>query len=70
MSEPFSPFGEPMIADLGVEFEFMPVVFWWEFWKWHQTWRDDYLLSRAAELVLARQITTKFRERFPPRGED
>lgn len=36
-------------------------VRWWEFWRYHLIARDDYVLSRASEIVLARKLADEIR---------
>ena len=48
-------------SDLGVEYVFHPLIRWWQCWRWHWIVREDYQLSRAAEIILVRQISVSMR---------
>jgi hypothetical protein len=45
-----------MCADLGVDYNFIRPVRWWQFWRWRLLWREDYVLSRAGDIIMIRQM--------------
>ena len=50
------------IPDLGVDWKYVSKVKWWQFWRWAQVFSEDYILSRASEIVLIRQMSDSMRE--------
>jgi len=40
---------------LGIDYTYIRPVRWWQVWRWHRAWSEDYILSRAGELVLIRK---------------
>lgn len=49
--------------DFGPEvcYDYIPKVRWYQFWRWHITFSDDYCLSRAGELVLIAKMVEELR---------
>ncbi len=39
-----------------VRFEYVSPVRWYQFWRWHQVFTEDYCLSRADEAIIAQQM--------------
>jgi len=52
--EPVVEAVELQLPDLVTPSDFIERVRWWQFWRWHLAFTDDYHLSRAAEIVSRR----------------
>ena len=55
---------------VGVSFEYVAVVRWWQFWRWRLVLTDDYVLSRADELVGAQKIGAEVMRSITEGGHD
>lgn len=49
-------------ADFGVDWEYISPVRWWQFWRWPFVFGEDYVLSRASELILIRKMTSSMKK--------
>ncbi len=52
------------LPDIGCEFDYVRPVRWWQFWRWHQAFTNDYLCSRFAEHILASRMTRSISEQI------
>lgn len=48
-------------ADLGVHYDHVARVLWWQFWRWPLCWRRDYVLSRAGDIVLIERCAAELK---------
>lgn len=58
------------LPDLGVPYVYVPPVRWWQFWRWARVLCDDYVLSRAAEIILVRLMSDSIREEIEKQVQD
>ena len=49
---------------IDVDYIFVAQIRWWQFWRWHRAWSEDYTLSRAAELILVRKASAQMRRQI------
>ena len=47
--------------DLGVKYQYVLRVRWYQFWLWHLVLTRDYVLSRAAQIVRREQMAEVYR---------
>ena len=48
--------GADFFPDLGTKYKYTLAARWYQFWRWHLVFARDYILSRAAEIVLTDQM--------------
>ena len=41
-----------LFPDLGIKYKYTLAARWYQFWRWHLIFDRNYVLSRAAEIVL------------------
>ncbi len=52
------------LPDFGAhgEYKYIRPVRWWQLWRWAQVFSEDYVLSRAAEVITIRQVADSVRK--------
>jgi hypothetical protein len=49
-------YGDWMRHALDIEFNYVPRVYWWQAWRWHLLFNDDYILCKATGIALSRAM--------------
>ena len=56
--------------DPPAEFRIVLHVRWWQFWRWHEIFSEDYILSRADAILTGRKFAKSFAESLARRVDD
>jgi hypothetical protein len=55
-------YGDWMRHALDIEFNYVPSVSWWQVWRWHLLFNDDYILCKATGIALSRAMAKTMRK--------